>query len=60
MRFDFTDKRVLVTGDTRVFGNAVVNAFNETGALVAINGRTLTFTPSANYLILPIVYLEFV
>jgi len=40
MRFDFTNKRVLVTGGTRGIGNAVVNAFNEAGAHVAINGRT--------------------
>jgi NAD(P)-dependent dehydrogenase (short-subunit alcohol dehydrogenase family) len=41
IRFDFTDRRVLVTGGTRGIGNAVVNAFNESGALVAINGRTV-------------------
>jgi NAD(P)-dependent dehydrogenase (short-subunit alcohol dehydrogenase family) len=40
MRFDFTNKRVLVTGGTRGIGNAVVNAFNKAGAHVAINGRT--------------------
>ena len=40
MRFDFTNKRVLVTGGTRGIGNAVVNAFNQAGANVAINGRT--------------------
>jgi len=40
MRFDFTNKRVLVTGGTRGIGNAVVNAFNKAGAQVAINGRT--------------------
>ena len=40
MRFDFTNKRVLVTGGTRGIGNAVVKAFNEAGAQVAINGRT--------------------
>jgi NAD(P)-dependent dehydrogenase (short-subunit alcohol dehydrogenase family) len=40
MRFDFTNKRVLVTGGTRGIGNAVVNAFNKAGAYVAINGRT--------------------
>jgi NAD(P)-dependent dehydrogenase (short-subunit alcohol dehydrogenase family) len=40
MQFDFTNKRVLVTGGTRGIGNAVVNAFNKAGAHVAINGRT--------------------
>jgi NAD(P)-dependent dehydrogenase (short-subunit alcohol dehydrogenase family) len=40
MRFDFTNKRVLVTGGTRGIGNAVVNAFNKAGAHVAVNGRT--------------------
>ena len=41
MRFDFTNKRVLVTGGTRGIGNAVVHAFKEAGAYVAINGRTV-------------------
>lgn len=40
MQFDFTNKRVLVTGSTRGIGNAVANAFNNAGARVAINGRT--------------------
>jgi NAD(P)-dependent dehydrogenase (short-subunit alcohol dehydrogenase family) len=40
MQFDFTNKRVLVTGGTRGIGNAIVNAFNKAGAHVAINGRT--------------------
>ena len=40
IQFDFTNKRVLVTGGTRGIGSAIVNAFNEAGALVAINGRT--------------------
>jgi NAD(P)-dependent dehydrogenase (short-subunit alcohol dehydrogenase family) len=40
MRFDFTNKRVLVTGGTRGIGNAVVIAFNKAGAHVAVNGRT--------------------
>lgn len=40
MRFDFTDKRVLVTGGTRGIGNAVAKAFDRAGARVAINGRT--------------------
>lgn len=41
MQFDFTGKRVLVTGGTRGIGNAVVDAFHNAGAHVAINGRTL-------------------
>jgi NAD(P)-dependent dehydrogenase (short-subunit alcohol dehydrogenase family) len=40
IRFDFTNKRVLVTGGTRGIGKAVVIAFNKAGAQVAINGRT--------------------
>jgi NAD(P)-dependent dehydrogenase (short-subunit alcohol dehydrogenase family) len=40
IRFDFTAKRVLVTGGTRGIGNAIVNGFNEAGARVAVNGRT--------------------
>ncbi len=40
MQFDFTSKRVLVTGGTRGIGNAIVNAFHSAGAHVAINGRT--------------------
>jgi NAD(P)-dependent dehydrogenase (short-subunit alcohol dehydrogenase family) len=39
MQFDFTGKRILVTGGTRGIGNAVVNAFHKAGAHVAINGR---------------------
>ncbi|MDH3534454.1 MAG: glucose 1-dehydrogenase [Gammaproteobacteria bacterium] len=40
MRFDFTNKRVLVTGGTRGIGKAVVAAFNRAGARVAVNGRS--------------------
>lgn len=40
MQFDFTNKRVLVTGGTRGIGNAVVEAFLTAGAFVAINGRS--------------------
>ena len=37
---DFTDKRVLVTGGSRGIGFSVANAFIDTGAHIAINGRT--------------------
>lgn len=37
---DFKDKRVLVTGGSRGIGYAVVNAFIDAGARVAINGKT--------------------
>lgn len=40
MGFDFTGKRVLVTGGTRGIGLAAVMAFLEAGAHVAINGRS--------------------
>ena len=40
MRFDFSDKRVLVTGGTRGIGNAVAKAFLTAGAIVAVNGRS--------------------
>lgn len=47
MQFDFTDKRVLVTGGTRGIGRATVAAFLEAGARVGINGRTAESTTSA-------------
>lgn len=47
MRFDFTDKRVLITGGTRGIGRATVVAFLEAGARVAVNGRTVESTTSA-------------
>jgi len=44
MRFDFTDKRVLVTGGARGIGRGAVAAFLEAGARVAVNGRTAEST----------------
>ncbi|MGA2842077.1 MAG: SDR family oxidoreductase [Steroidobacteraceae bacterium] len=40
IQFDFSDKRVLVTGSTMGIGRAAAEAFRELGATVAINGRT--------------------
>ena len=40
MELDFTQKRVLVTGGTRGIGRAVVEAFLDAGARVAVNGST--------------------
>jgi NAD(P)-dependent dehydrogenase (short-subunit alcohol dehydrogenase family) len=37
---DFTGKRVLVTGGSRGIGFAIVNAFMDAGARVAVNGKT--------------------
>ncbi len=37
---DFTDKRVLVTGSSRGIGFAIAEAFLDSGARVAVNGRT--------------------
>jgi NAD(P)-dependent dehydrogenase (short-subunit alcohol dehydrogenase family) len=39
-QFDFTAKRVLVTGSTMGIGFGVARAFHELGATVAVNGRT--------------------
>jgi NAD(P)-dependent dehydrogenase (short-subunit alcohol dehydrogenase family) len=39
-QFDFTDKRVLVTGSTMGIGRAIANAFHSLGATVAVNGRS--------------------
>ena len=38
--FDFTDKRILVTGGSRGIGWATAKAFLDVGARVAVNGRT--------------------
>jgi NAD(P)-dependent dehydrogenase (short-subunit alcohol dehydrogenase family) len=45
--FDFTGKRVLVTGGTRGIGAATVLAFLDAGARVAVNGRTRQSTDEA-------------
>ncbi len=47
MQFDFTDRRVLVTGGTRGIGRAAVEAFLAAGARVAVNGRTAESTDQA-------------
>ena len=40
MKFDFTGKRVLITGSTVGIGRAIAEAFLDTGATVVINGRS--------------------
>lgn len=40
MQIDFTGRRVLVTGGSRGIGRAIVEMFLESGARVALNGRT--------------------
>jgi len=47
MQVDLKDKRVLVTGGTRGIGRGAVEAFLDSGALVAINGRTTESTAKA-------------
>ncbi len=47
MSFDFTAKRVLVTGGTRGIGAAAVEAFLDAGARVAVNGRSVQSTEKA-------------
>jgi len=47
LSFDFTAKRVLVTGGTRGIGAAAVEAFLDAGARVAVNGRSVQSTEKA-------------
>ena len=42
MQFDFTGKRVLITGSTLGIGRSAAEGFHALGATVAVNGRTET------------------
>ena len=45
--FDFSEKKILVTGGARGIGRAIVEAFLDAGALVAVNGRSEASVSSA-------------
>ena len=47
MQFDFSGKRILVTGGTRGIGRATVEKFLDAGAAVALNGRSSDSTTAA-------------